>query len=77
MRFFTSLCVVLVASLVFADALVQQLPKPGMGQKYHVNLTIDGREEIQVWIAQSVSRKDVDGQPVRWIELIAGPKDFP
>jgi hypothetical protein len=77
MRFFASMVVVLVAAPVFADALVQQLPKAGMGQKYHVNLTIDGREEIQVWIAQSVGRKDVDGKPARWIELIGGPKDFP
>jgi hypothetical protein len=59
-----------------AEPLVQRLPKDGVGQKFHVNLTVDGREQIQEWILQSVGSSQVEGKPARWIEMVGGSKNF-
>ncbi len=51
--------------------LLQRLPKEGAWVEYFVTIRARGDETQPRWKAASVGRKDVDGEPHRWLELSA------
>ena len=69
MRCLRSVVFVLSPAIALADPLFQTLPEDGIGTKFHVNMTLNGKESVRTWEAHSMGRRDVDGKPARWIEL--------
>lgn len=59
----------LTPAIASADPLFQTLPEDGIGTKFHVNMTLNGKESVRTWAVHSAGRRDVDGKPARWIEL--------
>jgi len=65
----TLIAVMLPATSVFADPLFQTLPEDGVGVKFHVNMVLNGKENIRTWQIRSVGRPVDSDKPSRWIEL--------
>jgi len=58
-----------VAEFVFADPLFQTLPKDGTGAKFHINMLVNGNEQVRTWQIRSTGVRKYEGKPARWIEL--------
>jgi len=68
-RFAVLIAAILPATTAFADPLFQTLPEDGVGVKFHVNMVLNGAENIRTWQIRSVGKRLDEGQPARWIEL--------
>lgn len=60
---------ILQATSALADPLFQTLPEDGVGVKFHVNMVLNGKENIRTWQIRSVGKRLHEGKPARWIEL--------
>lgn len=58
-----------------ADPLFQTLPKDGTGAKFHINLVINGKEQVRTWQIRSTGGREHEGKPARWIELLGEAYD--
>ena len=52
-----------------ADPLFQTLPKDGTGAKFHINMLLNGTEQVRTWQIYSTGVRQYEGKPARWIEL--------
>ena len=60
---------ILQATSALADPLFQTPPEDGVGVKFHVNMVLNGKENIRTWQVRSVGRRLQESKPARWIEL--------
>jgi hypothetical protein len=74
-RYLGIFAVILPATTTFADPLFQTLPEDGVGVKFHVNMVLNGAENIRTWQIQSVGKRLEAGKPARWIEMHGGAYD--
>jgi hypothetical protein len=69
LRYATLIAATVFANTAAADPLFQTLPEDGVGVKFHVNMVLNGKENIRTWQIRSVGRPVKSDKPSRWIEL--------
>jgi hypothetical protein len=69
LRYSTLIAVAAFASTAVADPLFQTLPEDGVGVKFHVNMVLNGAEQVRTWQVLSVGKHTKSDEPSRWIEL--------
>lgn len=69
LRYPLLIVVTISANTALADPLFQTLPEDGIGVKFHVNMVINGAEQIRSWKILSVGKRTTSDKPARWIEL--------
>lgn len=68
-RVATLILVTAFANTATADPLFQTLPEDGAGVKFHVNMVLNGVEQVRTWQIFSVGKHTKSDRPARWIEL--------
>ncbi len=69
LRYAMLIVVTIFANTALADPLFQTLPEDGVGVKFHVNMVLNGAEQIRSWQILSVGKHTKSSKPARWIEL--------
>ncbi|MGZ0171483.1 MAG: hypothetical protein ACKVHE_18205 [Planctomycetales bacterium] len=69
LRYSTQIAATVFANTAIADPLFPTLPEDGIGVKFHVNMVLNGAEQIRSWRILSVGKLTKSDRPARWIEL--------